>query len=219
MNTRRTNVRKAARPPARRPAPPADARVERTRHALGMALMDLMHERPLQDITVQHVLDRAGVARATFYTHFRDKRDLFLSENERFFEFLETLLEAPGSRPGRLAPVAELFAHVAEQGAYVRALRESGELDLIWRLITGQLAQMIERRRALLAPPPPDAPLPPAAEARIAAAGLAELLQWWLARDDRPSPEEIDRAWHEQVLRAFRGSRPDAAAVPTRRSR
>src|SRR5262245_66510880 len=121
MNTRRTNVRKA--PLRAAPSAPGETRVERTRHALGTALIELMRERPLQQLTVQDVLDRAGVGRATFYAHFQNKRDLFLSENERFLGWLEAALEAPGSRPGRLAPVSELFAHVAEQGAYLRALR------------------------------------------------------------------------------------------------
>src|SRR5580700_5991169 len=70
--------------PGKKSAPAAarktDRRVRRTRDALGDALMKLMHEKPFRDIKVQHVLDRAGVGRSTFYTHFRDKDDLFLSD-------------------------------------------------------------------------------------------------------------------------------------------
>ena len=222
MNTRRTNVRKAP-PRAARSGPPAAAgetRVERTRHALGTALMELLRERPLQQLTVQDVLDRAGVGRATFYAHFQNKRDLFLSENERFLGWLEAQLAAPGSRPGRLAPVSEFFAHVAEQGAYLRALRESGETEVVWRLVTGQLACMIERRLALLSPPAPGAVPTPAAQAAFAAGSLAELLQWWLARDQRPSAEQMDDTWHDMAWRALRGaSRGMPPALPPRRGR
>lgn len=46
-----------------------DLRVRRTRDALGSALIQLIQEKPINDITVQDVLDRAGVGRSTFYLH------------------------------------------------------------------------------------------------------------------------------------------------------
>jgi AcrR family transcriptional regulator len=52
-----------------------DARVRRTRDALGDALVALMQEKPFDTITVQDVLDRANVSRSTFYTHYSDKDD------------------------------------------------------------------------------------------------------------------------------------------------
>src|SRR5688500_3112387 len=68
---------------------PENRRVLRTRRALGSALVDLMLAREFDDISVQQVLDRARVGRATFYSHFRNKHDLLLSDAERFFEALE----------------------------------------------------------------------------------------------------------------------------------
>lgn len=50
------------------------------------ALMSLLQERNFEEISVQDVLYRAGVGRSTFYLHYRDKNDLFLSDIERFFE-------------------------------------------------------------------------------------------------------------------------------------
>ncbi len=44
-----------------------DPRVVRSRDALGDALVDLMHEQPFASITVRQLLDRAHVARSTFY--------------------------------------------------------------------------------------------------------------------------------------------------------
>src|ERR1700752_2902073 len=52
-----------------------DARVRRTRDALGDALVELMQEKPFDSITVQDVLDRAKVGRSTFYSHYSDKDD------------------------------------------------------------------------------------------------------------------------------------------------
>jgi AcrR family transcriptional regulator len=33
----------------------------------------LIQEKPIDDVTVQEVLDRASVGRATFYLHFRER--------------------------------------------------------------------------------------------------------------------------------------------------
>src|SRR5258708_7473764 len=91
-----------------------DRRVRRTRDVLGDALVELMHEKPFTDITVQHVLDRAGVSRSTFYTHFSDMDDLFLSDVEDFLEHMAFALSRNSEKSKRVAPVRELFAHVAE---------------------------------------------------------------------------------------------------------
>jgi len=82
---------KAARTGSAKP-PKIDRRIRRTRDTLGGALVRLMHEKPFDNITVQDVLDRAGVSRTTFYTHYRDKDDLFLSDVEDFFELMSTFL-------------------------------------------------------------------------------------------------------------------------------
>ena len=195
-------------------APPqrtsTDRRVERTRRALGTALMELMLERHFDAITVQDVLDRAGVGRATFYAHFRNKRDLFLSDYERFLEALEGLLDRDAAHEWRVFPVAEFLHHLEDMRRYLHALRESGQLQLVWELGTAHFARMIERRLKLRASPLDGSPLPPALAGRFCAGALIETLKWWLDRDDRPTPERMDAIYHELVRRALSG-RPQAA--------
>src|ERR1700753_2554842 len=103
------------------PKPKIDRRALRTRDALGDALINLMQERPFKSITVQDVLDRAKVGRSTFYTHYRDKDDLFLSDVEDFWEMMSSMLDRRGEDSKRVAPVRELFSHLAE----VKNLREA----------------------------------------------------------------------------------------------
>ena len=43
------------------------------------------------------LLDRAVVGRSTFYTHYRDKDDLFLSDVEDFFQLFSTALTRNGA--------------------------------------------------------------------------------------------------------------------------
>jgi AcrR family transcriptional regulator len=174
-----------------------DRRVVRTRRALGNALVELMLANRFDDISVQQVLDRARVGRATFYAHFRNKHDLLLSDAERFFDWLEAdfLARASGSR--RLAPVAELFSHVADYHHFQRALEQSALREPVADLLTGHLAGMIERRMAELCPGAGTTSLPAAATARLFAAALVEMMRWWLNRGARPGAQEMDAQFHE----------------------
>jgi len=56
----------------------------------------------------------ALACRSTFYTHYRSKDELFLSELEDFLEAMSTRLLRSREASNRVAPVRELFAHVAE---------------------------------------------------------------------------------------------------------
>src|SRR5215216_1688037 len=99
-----------------------DARVRRTRDALGDALVALMHEKPFDTITVQDVLDRAKVSRSTFYTHYSDKDDLLMSDAEEFFESVAMLLSVRGDKSDRVFPVQEFFAHISDAQPFYKAL-------------------------------------------------------------------------------------------------
>jgi AcrR family transcriptional regulator len=54
----------------------ADTRVRRTRQRLLAAFSGLLLAQPYDEITVQLVASRAGVARSSLYEHFRGKRGL-----------------------------------------------------------------------------------------------------------------------------------------------
>jgi AcrR family transcriptional regulator len=176
-----------------------DARVRRTRRALGSALVELMRERDFGDISVQQVLDRASVGRATFYAHFRNKADLLLSDAERYFDALEAdFLARPGS-PRRVAPVAELFAHVADYRHFQEALERSNMREPVHDLLIGHLARIIQRRIQGMGDGLPTGARNATVPARLFAAALVEMMRWWLRRRPRPSPAEMDAHFHDVV--------------------
>src|SRR5277367_642601 len=142
---------KAAKSKAKtaKPRRKTDRRVLRTRDTLGDALVELMQEKTFDEITVQEVLDRAGVGRSTFYAHYRDKDDLFLSDVEDFFGMMGKLLTRYSVSPERVAPVAELFAHIAEAREFYLALVASGKVEDVLELGRGIFARSIEERLLL----------------------------------------------------------------------
>jgi AcrR family transcriptional regulator len=176
-----------------------DVRIRRTHERLGRSLIELIQEKPMESVTVQEVLDRAGVGRATFYAHFRDKDDLLLSQLEVFLEMMSTSLSAKNEASRRVVPVAELFEHIGEQHRIYRALVEAGRLHDFFDLAQGYFARGIERRlRELNRPvavPPGQLPV----HAAAAAGSLLALLRWWLDRKSKPSPAEMDTLFHRTV--------------------
>jgi AcrR family transcriptional regulator len=176
-----------------------DPRVRRTRDRLGDALVELLVQKPFDDITVQDVLERAGVSRSTFYTHYRDKNDLFLSDAEDFFEAMATALSRFGDKSERVAPVQELAAHIAEVRPFYNALVESGRMHDVMELGQGHFARGIEQR---LKEMPRARAIPSECRGAIAhglAGSLFSLLAWWVQHGMTLSPEEMDKLFHKLV--------------------
>ncbi len=176
-----------------------DARVRRTRDALGDALVALMQEKPFDTITVQDVLDRAKVGRSTFYAHYSDKDDLLMSDAEEFFESISMLLSVRGDQSDRVFPVREFFSHITEAKQFVDALVSSGKMSDNMELAQGLFARGIERRLSEL---PRGQGISAAERPAIAfahAGALLSLLTWWIDRGMRQPPEEMDQLFHKMV--------------------
>jgi AcrR family transcriptional regulator len=176
-----------------------DARVRRTRDALGDALVALMHEKPFDSITVQDVLDRANVGRSTFYSHYSDKVELLMSDADDFYERVSMGLSASGDKSERVFPVTEFFNHIAEARQFVDALSSSGKMQENMELARGHFARGIERR---LAEVPRGQSIPESERSAIAfahAGALLSLMTWWIDRGMRQSPAEMDELFHRIV--------------------
>ena len=183
-------------PSSRKP----DPRAARTRDRLGDALLALLLAKPFDEITVQEVLDRARVSRSTFYEHYRDKNDLFLSDVDEFFAGMSTLLARNHDPSARVAPVAEFCAHVAPARDLFTALWESGRMPDVRELGEAHFARGIAER--LARPRRGGPPLPAEALAALAhalAGSLFSLVTWWVRQGMTTSPAEMDRQFHRLV--------------------
>jgi AcrR family transcriptional regulator len=197
---RKQQERQRRKPDRRKP----DQRIRRTCERLGSALVALIQEKPIDDVTVQEVLDRASVGRSTFYLHFRDKDDLLLSQFERFLETMSTALSIRKEESHRVVPVAELFAHIGDQKKLYRTLADSGRLNEFFDLAQGYFARGIEQRLTesrrlsnLRLSKLPQREL--AAHASALAGSVLSLLRWWLDRGAKESPRAMDELFHRMV--------------------
>jgi AcrR family transcriptional regulator len=199
-----------------KPKPKLDRRAWRTRNALGDALIELMQERPFKSVTVQDVLDRAKVGRSTFYAHYRDKDDLFLSDVEDFWEMMSSMLERRGEDSKRVAPVRELLTHIADVKNLREALTASGKAHDVMELGQGYFARTIEKRLVKLCTAKDAMAGQFAAMSHALAGALFSSLNWWVDRGMPVSAAEMDDQFHRLVWSGVNTSTKEAAAKPAR---
>lgn len=192
--------------PGDKPRHTPDLRVRRTCERLGSALIALIQEKPIHEVTVQEVLDRASVGRSTFYLHYRGKDDLLVSQLEMFLETMSTALSRRQERSNRVAPVAEMFAHIGHQNKLLRMLADSGHLQEFFELAEGYFTRGIQQRlvesgrlkhlsRRELVP-----------RASALAGSLLSLLRWWIDRGEKESPAAMDELFHRMVWNGLSSS-------------
>lgn len=177
-----------------------DRRVARTRHQLEQAMLALVAERGLDDVTVADLVERAEVNRSTFYQHYEDKHALLA----------DAVDAAMSADQATLPPVpSELDENPPE--SLVRYLRHFETHATVYATIFGDhgspltVARLQERvaelaREAIEASETqPFAGMP----AQVAAAGLAGsvigVLGTWIAMEDRPDVETAAE-WIWRVL-------------------
>ncbi|MCM3226044.1 TetR/AcrR family transcriptional regulator [Terribacillus saccharophilus] len=105
-----------------------DKRVERTQHALKIALMKLLAKKALHKIHISEITEEAGVSRGTFYTHYEKKEDLLDELSEDMLEEMTIAFRKPYEQLGmvdlRSLPSESiiLFDHFLENKAFYQLM-------------------------------------------------------------------------------------------------
>jgi AcrR family transcriptional regulator len=185
---------------------PSDARQVRSRNALTGALLELLEEKPFDQLTIREISARAGTGYATFFRHYPTKEALL---NDVASEEIADLLN-------RTLPVL----HDSNSYESTRALcRHVGEHRNLWvALLTGGAAsilreEFIRQAREL----PKDFAevkswLPADLGVVYGAGATIDLLAWWLSQnDDAYSAEEIATILNRLVIAPLVSRRQDSA--------
>jgi AcrR family transcriptional regulator len=176
-----------------------DERILRTRQRLGSAMIELILEKPIGEVTVQQVLNRASVGRSTFYLHYCDKNDLLLSQLEEFLEIMSTMLARRNERSHRVLPVEEMFAHIGTGNKLYRTLAHSGHLQDFFNLAQDYFARSIEQRLKASGRLSQLSQVELSIQASALAGSVISLLQWWVDHDGPKTPREMDEIYHRMV--------------------
>lgn len=170
-----------------------DRRVHKTEKSLRDALIELMIEKGYTSVTVQHILDRAGVGRSTFYAHFPDKEALLKSSIANLAAGLtkhwKDVLASEAKPRGELAFVLPFLKHIDSHRHVYKATAEIR--SMINREFYLMLAQMVRTdlkgRRGIKG-----------GEPRLEIAvhsitgSLMALMEWWMEHPGVISPQELN---------------------------
>jgi len=171
----------------------ADRRIQRTRQLLQDALIALILEKGFEAVTVQDIIDRANVGRSTFYAHFQDKEDLFLSgfENLRA-QFEQHMLGQPliEQDPWKISLV--MFKHAQEyQRVYKALVGEKGGYAMLTHVQKYLIALIHEHLKSQF-PDVKKGQIPPEILTLYLVNTLTALLTWWLDHNMPYPPEQIN---------------------------
>lgn len=144
-----------------------DLRVRRTRRLLTDTFLELIVERPYDEISVADIIERAQVARSTFYMHYANKDDLL---SKGLAPAFEALAESLSDRrdPARLIFWTETFWKNKAAG---RALLGGATRAFVVRTLADQVRPRLPDARTLRVPGP-------LAAAQIAEAQLGLINAW-----------------------------------------
>jgi AcrR family transcriptional regulator len=172
-----------------------DRRSRRTHRLVTDAMLELMREKRYEAITVQDILDRAGIGRSTFYAHYYNKDDALAA-------MMEELL--PQQEVGQdIVASLELFRHIYEQpeqhARIIQAARNDGD-DPMWGIARALLCKNIEQALVAACAGKDSPAVPMSLIAEYLAGALEHMLKWWMAAEMPYAPEEMDRFFQQLAL-------------------
>lgn len=147
------------------------------------ALLVLLQEKPLADISISELCDLAGVGRASFYRNYGSMEGILLAENKRRIQLWSAAYEA--SDKSLPKTIETLFQHLEANRDYYCLLDKNGLLHLL-------KAGIIEA-----CGPKPEYPKEIAYSTAFVAYTLYGWMETWFARGMKETAEEMAQLFHD----------------------
>lgn len=118
---------------------PRDSRLRYTKECLYDSFLELLAEKPVSDITVIEICERAGISRKTFYKYYSDQFALLMAMQDDLFEDYRQQLKDQPAEVSQIMPV--LIRFVDTNRVLVRAaFANQGEGNFIDRVLNDLFA-------------------------------------------------------------------------------
>lgn len=129
------------------PKKKVDRRVKYTKMVLTESLLKLLHDKPLNKITVKALCETADVNRGTFYSHYADQYELFDEIKTNFINNINDIIDLQEETVDIYDMLNKLFEYVAQfEDTYVILLNKSSdETAFFSELLTALHKKDIER--------------------------------------------------------------------------
>ncbi|RLT92795.1 TetR/AcrR family transcriptional regulator [Ketobacter sp.] len=182
-----------------------DPRALRTQEALHSAMLKLLEEKSLEQITVRDIVAVAGIGYTTFFRHHASKEELLAAiaakQISTLFQLSMPVLDARDLRSAAIA----LLTYVSDQRSLWKTLLTGGAAGFIRDEFLRQARAVADVRGQ------PDRLMPPDLGTVLIVSSALELITWWLRQSD-PLPVEqvaeiLDCAVAGPIIEAGKRSR------------
>jgi AcrR family transcriptional regulator len=186
--------------------------VQRTQQLLRDALLALIREKGFEPLSVQDIIDRANVGRATFYAHFENKEDLLVSGLEGFRTAIKErqrrlLQEATGPDDRAFLFGHDLFTHVDAHRDVFRAMVGKHSGAVVQRLVQKILVELVREDVKAVRSRGGGGTAPAEAAVQFIANGLWGLLAWWMDAKPRLSVDDVDALFRQLAMSSATAAR------------
>ena len=169
-----------------------DRRQKKTRQAIFMAYSALLGEKDSAKITVEDIINRADVGRATFYSHFETK-DFLQKEfcRELFCHILDSAAKKTDHKhifecEGEESVYLHLFRHLKNNDNNILKLFGGENNELFVSFFKSELKALVERETGESETLPRDYLI------NHVAATFVETVRWWAENGMTETPEQIN---------------------------
>ena len=176
-----------------------DRRVQRTQQLLQEALRALILEKGYDAVTIQDVIDRANVGRATFYAHFQDKEHLLLSGFVALWNQFEAFFASDSfaaENPWQIS--LALFQHAENHREIYKAMAGKKGAAIVLTHLQQRLSkilqshlepQLTKRKKAF----------PADVLTQYLVSSLTTLLTWWMDSNSSYTAEQM-QAFYQRLV-------------------
>lgn len=178
-----------------------DRRTRRTRQLLRDALLSLLKEKRYVDISVQDIIERADIARSTFYVHYIDKDDLLVGKWGVFASNLghqATLMVHEEKTSESIFPTRVWFQHIQAQNNILKLIAKDSAIDLAMKTLHEILRNDVQAKvgKHLQS----NDSIPYSLVVEYMANALMTLIKWWIKHDMSYSPQHMDDLFQKLVM-------------------
>ena len=172
-----------------------DRRQRKSREAIFCAFTELLAQRSFHQITVEQIIQRADVGRATFYAHFETKDTLLRELNRELFCHIFDAAEGETHRhifecDAPKSPFLHLLRHLNDNDHQILMLLCAPSNELFRESFQVELEGLIRREYHWVSEG--KAPeLPVDFWVNHVAATFVQTVCWWLKHGKRETPEQI----------------------------
>ena len=187
-------------------------RIQKSRKLLHQALISLIQEKNYESITVQQILDRAGVGRSTFYMHFRDKDELLVMGFEHLRQMLHDIqIKTPAAAQSYEKVIGfslAMFEHLYEYRNEWKALSGSQAGVIVRQSIQDMISGLIERefKAGFQKHKSADSAIPSELFVHYLASTFTSVTSWWLNSKNPLTPDSVNHIYRALVTQSLKSN-------------